>query len=243
MKSQTVQQGVRMVTPGQMKDIISAVVQAIPTNLSFEEAERLIGKKKKLGVEIKKIFISAPTTPYAALIADWEQFYRDLGINCDLSGVAIPNDPGGFGRVIIMIKGVTPQGAYDLCAKNFPCWKWTDENLDRIVRSNRTAKKGPYAIRLRDRVEADEELKNLSANDLKRQGVAGITLEEREIYELKFFKETGKHLDVMNWTLCAGSRGDDGDVPNVDWRGGQMSVRWCGPGVPRDGLRSRAAVC
>ncbi|MFH1346991.1 MAG: hypothetical protein ABIH10_01950, partial [Spirochaetota bacterium] len=139
---------------------------------------------------------------YAALIADWQAFYRSLGINCDLSGVRIPDDQGGFGRVIVMAQGVTSQSAYNLCAKNFPCWKYTDKNLDKAVTSERTTRNGAYAIRVRDRVEADEELKNRSYNDLKRDGIPGITLEEREILELKFFKETGKHLDIANWTLC-----------------------------------------
>ena len=67
--------------------------------------------------------------------------------------------------------------------------------------SERTAKNGPYAIRVRDRVEADEELKNRSARDLQQQGILGITIEEREIFELKYFTETGQHLDIVNWTL------------------------------------------
>ncbi len=241
MRDQTVQ-NVRMATPGQIKDIISAVVQAVPTNLSFEEAERLVGKKRKLGAEIKKIFASTPTNSYAALIADWEKFYHSIGIDCDLSGVAIPEDPGDFGRVIIMAQGITPQSAYDLCAKNFPCWKWTDQNLNQIVTSDRTTQKNPYAIRLRDRVEADKELKDLSANGLKKQAITGITLEEREIYELKFFKETGKHLDIQNITLCAGSRYANGHVPNVLWGGDEVSVDWFLPGFANGHLRSRRVV-
>lgn len=176
------------------------------------------------------------------LTADWEAFYRNLGINCDLSGVRIPDDPGGFGRVIIMAQGVTAQSAYDLCAKNFPCWKYTDKNLDEVVNSERNAKNGPYAIRVRDRVEADEELKNCSYNDLKRDGVVGITLEEREIFELKFFKETGKHLDIDSWTLCAGSLGSDGRVPGAGWGDFGFEVGWIFRDDSRDNLRSRVEV-
>ncbi|OGM89967.1 hypothetical protein A3J77_00660 [Candidatus Wolfebacteria bacterium RBG_13_41_7] len=179
---------------------------------------------------------------YKRIIRDWQQFYLDLGIMYDLSGVRIPDDPGGFKRVIIMTQGVTPQSAYDLCARNFPCWKHTDDNLDEIVTSDRTAKCGSYAIRVRDRVEADEELANRSYNDLKRDGVVGITLEEREIYELKFFKETDKHLDINNWTLCAGSLCSDGGVPNASWSGCELKVDWDGRGDAGGGLRSRAAV-
>ncbi|MDP2946408.1 MAG: hypothetical protein Q8N61_03090 [bacterium] len=179
---------------------------------------------------------------YAELIADWQEFYRELGINCSLSGVTIPDDPGGFGRVIIVAQGITPQSVFNLCVKNFPCWKYTNDDLDKIVTSDRIAKDGAYAIWVRDRVEADEELKNMSANDLKRQNIAGITLEERLVYELKFFKETSKHLDIQNVTLCTGSRYSDGLVPYVSWRGDKLRVHWCHPAHAHGYLHSRQTV-
>ncbi|MDP3901613.1 MAG: hypothetical protein Q8Q37_01385, partial [bacterium] len=63
------------------------------------------------------------------------------------------------------------------------------------------------------------------------------------LYELKYFLETnGQHLDVMNWTLCAGSRGTDGGVPRVDWDGAQLRVVWCNPESANGPLRARQAV-
>lgn len=229
-----------VLTAGQMRELICAVQEGIPANIGADVAQYWIGRKKKLAAEIKNILVG--TNSYADLISDWENFYRDLGTNCDLSGVAIPDDPGGFERVIIVATGITPQTAYDLCVKNFQCLKYAEKNLGEIMSSDRSAKNGPYAIRVRNRVEADEELKNLSANQLKTQSVAGITLEERLVYEIKYFKETGKHLDIKNITLCAGSRDGDGDVPIVDWSGGEMRVRWYYHDVRGDFLRSREAV-
>lgn len=230
---------------GQMKELICAVVEGIPTDLPADEAQYWIGRKKQLALEIKKVFhgkVLLGPAPRADLIVEWENFYRDIGIHCDLSGVVIPNDPGGFERVIIMAPGITPQKAYDICAKNFKCWKWTDKDLDKIITSDRPA--NPYAVRFRNRVEADEELKDVSARQLKGQGIQGITLEERLILELKYFKETDKHLDIQNVTLCSGSRDDDGRVPSVDWGGddGELRVGWRDPDYSGDGLRSRVAV-
>jgi len=238
-KNQTVQ----LVSPGQMKDIISAVVQAIPSDMSFNTAQQWIGKKAKLGDEIKKIFVNK-FNPWADVISDWQNFYRDVfGIETDFSNLRIPKRPQGFDRLIVVAQGLTPQSAYDKCAGLFPCWKWMDENLDIVVLSDRLAKDGAYAIWIRDRVEADEELKSLSANQLKEKSIVGITLEERLIYELKYFKETGKHLDINNWTLCSGSRYCDGSVPWVDWGVGDgLSVHWYVPGVANDLLRSRQVV-
>jgi len=237
-KDQTVQ----MVTPGQMKDIISAVVQAIPTNMSFDTAQYWIGKKTNLGDEIRNIF--SKLNPLAGFITEWQNFYRNVfGIKADFTNLRIPEKSQGFDRLIIMAQGITPQRIYDKCAELFPVWKWTDENLDKIVTSDRLAKNDAYAVWVRDRVEADEELKNLSANDLKRQNIVGITLEERLVYELKYFKEAGKHLDINNVTLCSGSHYSDGYVPIVHWHAyGKLHVNCYHPGNADGSLRARQAV-
>lgn len=237
-KNQTVQ----MVTPGQMKDIISAVVQAIPADMSFETAQNLVGNKKKLGDEVRKIFVNK-FNPWASFIIDWQNFYRDVfGIETDFSNLLIPKRPEGFDRIIIMAQGMTPQRLYNKCRELFLCWKRTDDDLDKIVTSDRSAKDGAYAIWVRDRVEADEELVNLSANTLKERNIAGITLEERHIYELKYFEEARKHLDIRNVTLCTGSRCSGGDVPSVSWDNDELGVGWCDPDDAHPGLRSRQAV-
>ena len=176
-------------------------------------------------------------------ITDWQQFYHDLfGLEIDLLGLSVPAKKKGFDRLVIVAQGMTLQRLYDNCVKLCPCWKWTDDDLDKIVQSERTAKDGTYAVWFRDVVEADEELKNLSANDLKEKGIPGITLEERLLMELKYFKETGNHLDIKSWTLCSGSRGSGGGVPRVGWIWGRLGVGWYHPDGAGDGLRSRRAV-
>jgi len=183
--------------------------------------------------------------PFLAVdfVEDWQNFYREvLGIECDFSNLRIPKREKGFNRLIIVAQGMTPQTIYDKCKELFPSWKYTNENLDDITTSERTSKAGAYAVWFRDNIEADEELKNLSANDLKNRGILGITLEERLLFELKYFKETGKHLDIENVTLCSGSRCSDGGVPYVRWYDGKLYVDWCYPGGRHGGLRSRRAV-
>ncbi len=95
-----------------------------------------------------------------------------------------------------------------------------------------------------DTVEADESLKNKSADDLEREEVEGITLRERLIMELEYFEKTGNHLDAENVTLCSGSRGSGGGVPDVYWRADsrEVFVCWSSPSSSRSDLRARAAV-
>jgi len=234
-----------VLTAGQMRELICAVQEGIPTNIEANVAQYWIGRKKKLAAEIKKILVGMNL--YADLIADWQSFYHDLfGIEVenDFSNLVIPEKRGGFDRLLVVVNGMNPQRLYGKCAELFKVWKWTEKNLDEIVTSDRSAKNGAYAIWVRNQVEADEELKNLSANQIKAHGIPGITLEERFIYELKYFKETGNHLDIQNWTLCSGSRYGDGRVPCVRWDPdyGGLDVDWCAPGFRDDRLRARQAV-
>jgi len=179
----------------------------------------------------------------ASQLTSWVEFYQKRGIQLDAGVVLIPEKRPGFDRLIVVAQGVAPQWSYDECKKLFLCWKWTN-NLDEIVQSVRMAKNGPYAIWVRERVEADEELKDLSANVLEKRKIAGITLEERLVYESKYFKETGKHLDIKNLTLCSGSRDSVGFVPIVYWNDfdGELHVVWFDPGHHDGDLRARAAV-
>lgn len=174
-------------------------------------------------------------------LADWQKFYNDVfGLELDFSEVRIPEKKDGFDRLIVVACGMTPQRLFDKCQEMFPSLKYTDKNLDEFIKSDRTVQNGHYAIWVRDRIEADEENRNLSANDLKERGGDEETLEERELHELKFFKETGRHLDLQNWTLCTGSRNSFGSVPCANCNDGKFKVNWNNPRNHNDNLRSRS---
>ncbi len=96
----------------------------------------------------------------------------------------------------------------------------------------------------RKNTEADPELSSKSADDLKGDGIKGINLRERLLLEISYFKETGKHLDEINATLCSGSRYPDGYVPRAYWYPGDggVHVNASHPGDAYGFLRSRIAV-
>jgi len=177
------------------------------------------------------------------IVIDWQNFYRKhFGGHCDYSNVCIPEKPEGAWRLLI-IENLSLEGIYARCRELFSCWRWTSDNLDEKVTWNqRDAKNGAYAIWVRDVEEADENLKSLSAKDIEEKGIATETLAERIVHELKFFDETGKHLDIQNVTLCAGSCYSDGYIPRVDWGVDKLIVYWYCAGYSRDRLRSREVV-
>jgi hypothetical protein len=179
------------------------------------------------------------------LIQHWRDFYRDIfEIETDFSSLRIPVHQDNFDRLIIVDRGMTPERLYHKCRELFLGWKTTNKSLDEVVKSERTSQNGPYAVWFRDTVNADEDLKNLSYDDLKAKIIPAITLEERLLYELKYYTETSGHLDPDTFTSCAGSRYIDGFVPNVRYRVTcvGMGIHWHDTQNRFSGMRARRAI-
>jgi hypothetical protein len=174
----------------------------------------------------------------------WVKFYREVfGVELDLSKLTMPAHREGFDRLLVVAEGFSCDRVYNACKQHFACWKYTDWTLDEAVSTNdRNPASGSYAVRIRERVEADEELASKSANDLASMQIPSITLLERLILELKYWKETGNHLDIQKVTLCAGSRNSDGDVPGVDWHDDGLHVHLHRVGTRCANFRSRQVV-
>ncbi len=174
-------------------------------------------------------------------LLEWTALYKKLGITLNPEEVKIPARREGFNRLILVPKGMTAQRAFDLCTTRFAARKYTIQSLDKTVSTNdRDATNGTYTLWIRDRVEADEELKSKSADDLTEANIKGITLTERLLYELKYHQETGKHLDLKNHTMCSGSRSPIGYVPHVYWCDDWLFVFWYCAHSRDSHLRSRA---
>ncbi len=208
---------------------------------SPEMATELANAKSGKAEQVVQLFRMSYPSP----AEDWQSLYEKFfGEQYDFSEVNVPAHQSGFDRVIIVARGMTQNKVFEAMQKHFQCWRYTD-NLDKATHGlNEREPAEHYAIRVRNRIEADEELKNLSANQIKGRGLTTETLLERELHGLKVFAETGEHLDVDNITLCAGSRDSHGDVPDVDW--GRMdrkvSIDWYVPRFADDYLRARAVV-
>lgn len=196
--------------------------------------------KRKIGEALKVLIERGP---HAAVIAQWEEFYlKFFGLTVDLSEVVIPKAPTDFNQLIIVAQGITLNAAMAACKKHFPTWQYSDDLDASVTKNDRTAEAGAYAVWFRNRVEADEETANQSADNLAKQGIKGITLLERILMELEYFGRTGQHLDIQNVTLCSGSRHSDGHVPHAHWHDGKIYVDWCNADRSYSHLRARVAV-
>ena len=209
--------------------------------LGEAEAQKVI--QSKGGQLAKKIVVLIRGE--SITLADWQDFYRKIfGIEIDLSGLHIPDAKTDFDRVIVIVKSLALNQVFKACKDYFPSYSYHKDLDEAVTKNDRTADK-TYTIRIRDRVEADDELKNFSANDLKEKGIKGITLLERLVLELKYFDETGRHMDISNLTLCSGSRDSNGKVLSVRWLidGFGFCVGWSSPSDSYSDLRTRAVVC
>ena len=149
-------------------------------------------------------------------------------IDVDLSSLWIPLYRPGFNWVVVIARGLTLNRSFQVCREQFKVHSsWGNDPDGKIVENDRTSEGRSYAIRIHSNREPDEGLNGFSARGLQSQGTACITLLERLVAGLSYFKETNEHLDTAGTTLCSGSRASDGNVPNVRWGGfNGLFVHW-----------------
>lgn len=185
-----------------------------------------------------------------AMLEPWVAFYeRHFPKELAAAGGAkafdnavIPLQCPGLDQLEVVLKGLTMNAVYaEIAKQGYPCRRYADD-LDGNIPKNDRVPTESYAFWHRGRDEADEELKNLSANDLASRQIKTMGVLEYEVFKLKHFEETKRHLDVVNITLLAGSRRADGRVPGAYWLDGEFRVDWAFPRSRDPVLRSREVV-
>jgi hypothetical protein len=187
---------------------------AIIRHMSKDQVQALIGKPKRLGAELRQILLQSAL---GNELIDWQWFYREVfDLGFDPSTIIFPPERDGFGWVIVNLPGLTDNQVYDKCVSRFPSWRYYNDLDTAIAHNDRTAKDGPYAIRVRDGIEADQQHRNPSANEAIKCGIKGLTVRERMLQELWYHWKIGGHLDTKSGTICSGSRYGDGGIPCVE---------------------------
>lgn len=150
-------------------------------------------------------------------LSSWRYFFAEIfSIQLDIESLVVPKHEIGFERLIVIPTGLTIEQVFNACRGKFSTYSDYEDSHDKINQHDRYSQ-DTYVVWVRERREADEELSDKSAQNLVEEKVRGITILERLLYELKFFDETGNHLDVQNATLCSGSRDSNGEVPQIGW--------------------------
>ncbi|MFA6523938.1 MAG: hypothetical protein WC264_01205 [Candidatus Paceibacterota bacterium] len=190
------------------------IVDFLATILSYEQVKYWLEHKTELKKKLREVF--SIVDEYASIREEWQKFYKNhFGWDVDFSQVIIPAIPtNGKWRLLFISKGMTLNFAFKICEKLFVSSKYYDD-LDKAISKNIRNTSSHYAVWVRDEVEPDAETLGKSTRQADPDMKIGITLLERIIFEIKYFTETGNHLDVKGVTFCSGSRDSDGDVPST----------------------------
>ena len=224
MKNGTESQEISLEQTGTLAGFITSF---LVKGLSAEQVLYWLGHKTELKQNLRKIF-EVDDDGYATLRKNWQKFYKDqFKWDVDFSGVIIPSKPSiGIWRLLIVAQNMTCNRVFARWEILFNCWRYWDD-----MDTARTAEKH-YAVWVLDSVEPDAEFLGKSTEEADSDMEIGVTLLERLLQELKYFSETGNHLDITGLTYCSGSRDADGKVPCVYYflHDGSVKVNWSGVG-------------
>src|SRR3989344_7017418 len=174
-----------LMDPGQIREFDSALMRALPKDMSVGETQRRIGDPSAFKRALRRALLPQEKTVKSlniiSFLEEEERRYRAIfNQSLNLADLEVPDRKSGFDRLIVIAQGLTLNGVYDECAKRFMCRRYT-KDLDESVSVNDRVPDKTYAVWCRDRAEADEELKNLSADALKAKGIPCLTLLERMV--------------------------------------------------------------
>ena len=213
-----------------------AFAEYVKTNPSIDGAQRVIEQGGEFKLRFAALLQEFGITADSRVVAEWQKFYKEhFGLDVDFSKIAIPQRPKGNWRLLLIAKGMTMNTAFGRCKKLFATWQYSDD-LDAKITQNARTSKEDYAVWVLDEVEPEKEYRGKSTRQADPDMKIGITVLERIIFELKYFSETGKHLDIKGATFCSGSRDSDGHVSYAGWYGGRFRIRW-------DGLDGSYSYC
>ncbi|OGE82690.1 MAG: hypothetical protein A2846_01475 [Candidatus Doudnabacteria bacterium RIFCSPHIGHO2_01_FULL_49_9] len=225
----------------QYRDFADAVINALPRDIDSDIMggwiEDPAGLSRRLGAAL-----GAHRSGIAGKhLKSWHLFYHDLfQIDLDFGQMRVPDARKGFDRLIVVASGLTPHRIFEVFRELFghDCY---GELAGVLLEDERSSGSGPYAVWAMDNTEPDDDLKGVSAESLKNDGVESMTLVERLLFGLKYHNETGDHLDRETWTLCAGSRHAGVFVPRVG-AGSGIELGWCSKHEAHPVLRARRVV-
>lgn len=194
----------------EVKNISIALISAIPPNLSAEAALRWSHSKNLLIKKVQTILLDDGSREIEPVLAEWRSLYLDLfGIKKDFSALAIPQKPVGLNRLMVRAANVSNSAILTVCEQTFPVEYHPlgefGDVLDSVTQ-NDTRPQMDYAFWVKDLTESEMS----PPPDIASPPTPRITISERLLFELKYFRETKDHLDMEKTTCCFGTRHSEG---------------------------------
>lgn len=208
----------------------------------FKAEVSAVEEKKKRLAEIEgQPAQKEKTAEIKEMVKGWEDFLEKHfpEEQFDLSKIEIPERTPEQEKEFTRLQFRTSElDLFKKCQELFPSVSSTDENLDEIIKNSDVENS---FIWVRDNEAADEEHKDKSVDTAEKEGLDIETIGDRIMHELKYFDETGDHLDKQTGTLTS-SRDSDGLVLRAVWSGGKFRASSYGPDIHYADWRVRQAV-
>lgn len=216
-----------MLSLAKQASLAGFITETIIKGSSVEQVEYWLGHKKELVNNLNQVFSLIPKDEYVKERKDWQKFYKtQFNWEVDFSQVIIPTKAeSGNWRLVFIAKGMTMNFAFDKAFELFPSWKYSND-LDKEIPTNIRNTQNAYAIWVKNGVDPDVEFLGQSTKKADPDMKLGITVLEGIILEMKYFLETGSHLNIKGVTFCSGSRNSGGSVPSLYWGNVGFRVSW-----------------
>ena len=161
--------------------------------------------------------------PTSQLIAKWRRILADdCGLSISLAQYPVADMRPGFNWLVPDLPDtlITGEAVHRRCHELFGVFAF-DGRAQHVVAAVDLYRRPASILRLRDCRETDLRYRDIPANHPIIQEIQSITLKQRLLLEIWYWRTTGRHLDVASRTLCAGSR-EGGErfipgVPVVSW--------------------------
>lgn len=173
-------------------------------------------------------------------LREWEQFYKThFGLNLSFETIMLPQKPVFECALEVVPKCISKTIAFNRAKELFPTRLYYKELEKSIPRNARQSLGRDYAFWVNIGSKPDAQFLGQSAMAADPSMRIGMNFLERTILEIKYFIETGMHLDTESMTLCSGSRYHDGGIPAVCWGKEGFEVYTMAPVYPhpRYGIR------
>jgi len=206
------------------------IVDFLSTILNFDQVKYWLGHKNELKKKLKEVF--SFVDEFSEIRKQWQEFYKtQFNWDVDFSLVIVPQKPKkGNWRLLFIARKMTCNKVFKRWKDLFECCKYND-NLDNSVSTNVRTSSSHYVIWVKDSIEPDKEFLGKSTEQADPDVKIGVTLLEGMIFELKYYSETGKHLNIKGITYCSGSRFLHCGIPSIysDLATYRVVVYWYSP--------------